>query len=109
MSEHRKLHNLTDTDSHSFDGVNPLDVLRVNSTGTALEYAAIGGGSDKNYIHNQAAPLAVWNVTHGLNKFCSVTVIDTSNRVVEGDIEYIDINNVQITFSSPVVGKAYFN
>jgi len=69
----------------------------------------ISGAVDKNFVHNQAAPLAVWNVNHGLNKFCSVTVVDTSNREVEGDIEYTDSNNVQITFSSPVVGKAYFN
>ena len=106
---HRKLHNAISVDDHSVAGANPLDVLRVNALGTALEYAPIGAGSDKNFVHNQAAPLAVWNVNHGLNKFCSVVVVDTSNRVVEGDIEYIDLNNVQITFSSPVVGKAYFN
>lgn len=69
----------------------------------------ISGAVDKNYVHNQAIASAVWNVNHGLNKFCSVTIVDSAEDVVEGDITYIDSNNVTITFSAPFTGKAYFN
>jgi len=68
-----------------------------------------GAGFDKNFVHNQAAPLAVWNVNHGLNKRCSVTVVNSADEIVYGDVTYVDNNNITITFSAAFAGKAYFN
>jgi hypothetical protein len=65
--------------------------------------------TDARYTFTQAVPSASWSVTHGLDKFPSVDVVDTSGNVVEGDIQYIDSNNVTITFSASFAGKAYFN
>lgn len=64
---------------------------------------------DKNYIHTQALSSATWEITHSLNKFPSVSVIDSDNKLVVGDVEYIDTNNVTITFSGAFSGKAYLN
>ena len=66
-------------------------------------------GSDKFFRFTQAVASDVWEVNHNLNKFPSVTVVDSANDVVVGDIKYIDKNNVVITFSASFVGKAYFN
>jgi hypothetical protein len=68
-----------------------------------------GDGADATYIHNQAAPLAVWTVTHSLNKKPSVLVVDTADTVVVGQIEYINNNNVTLTFNGSFSGYAYFN
>lgn len=74
--------------------------------GTVGTLAGIG---DKNYIHNQGAASNVWNVTHNLGKFPSVTVVDSGNSVVIGDVNMIDLNNITITFTSSFSGKAYIN
>lgn len=61
------------------------------------------------YIHNQDASSDIWNVKHNLNKYPSVTVIDSGDNVVYGDVRYIDKNNLQINFSAAFGGKAYLN
>ena len=67
------------------------------------------GGGDKNYVHSQGVPSSVWNVSHNLGKKPSVMVVDSTDTVVYGDIEYTDNNNVTLTFSGAFSGKAYFN
>lgn len=68
-----------------------------------------GSGGDVNYIHDQAVPSTVWTVTHSLNKYPSVTVIDTSSTEVDGTVEYIDLNSLSITFNASFAGKAILN
>lgn len=68
-----------------------------------------GAGEDKTYVHSQDSASNTWNITHGLSKHPSVTVIDSSNKVVIGEVEYIDKNNVKIYFENQFSGKAYFN
>ena len=62
-----------------------------------------------SYIHNQDVPLAVWVITHNLGSFPSVTVVDSSNHVVIGDVSYDNTNTLTITFSIPFAGYAYLN
>lgn len=64
---------------------------------------------DKNYLHNQSVAAAVWTVTHGLNKYPAVVTVDSANTEVIGGIKYIDLNTVELTFSSAFAGKAYLN
>ena len=52
---------------------------------------------------------AVWTITHNLGKFPSVTIVDTSNIVVVGQVDYLSSNIVQITFSQPLDGCAFLN
>lgn len=65
--------------------------------------------NDKNYVYTQAVASMVWEVKHGLGKYPSVTVVDSADNVVVGDIVYIGVNNVRITFAASFSGKAYFN
>lgn len=64
---------------------------------------------DKNYVHNQMSASSTWSVQHNLNKFPSVSVVDSGNNMVVGDVEYIDENNLTITFNASFSGKAYIN
>lgn len=70
---------------------------------------ADGDSKDKNYIHTQSSASNVWNVTHGLNKYPSVSIIDSGNNLVVGDVEYISLDEVKLTFNASFSGKAYFN
>jgi hypothetical protein len=62
-----------------------------------------------NYIHIQSISSLIWNITHNLNKFASVTVVDSAENVVYGDVEYISTTQIKVTFSAAFGGKAYLN
>ena len=65
--------------------------------------------SDKRYVHNQLASSSEWTITHNLEKYVSVTVVDSAGTTVIGDVEHVDINTVKLTFTSPFSGEAYMN
>ena len=67
------------------------------------------GLADKTFEFTQGVPATTWNIQHDLGKFPSITVIDTADTVVTGQYEYIDNNNVTLTFSAAFAGKAYLN
>jgi len=61
------------------------------------------------FIFTQGVPATVWNIQHNLGKFPSVSVINNNNIVINGEVTYIDNNNVQLNFSAGFTGKAYLN
>lgn len=61
------------------------------------------------FIFTQAVAAAVWNVSHNLGKFPSVSVVNNNNVVINGEITYIDNNNLTCTFSAGFAGTAYLN
>ena len=65
--------------------------------------------TDKTFEYTQVSPSTTWSIQHNLNKFPSITVIDTLDTVVIGQYTYIDNNNVTLTFSAGFAGKAYLN
>ena len=79
-------------------------VLVGNKTGEEL-----GIIYDKTFVYNQVTSSYVWEIEHNLDKYPSVTVVDSGGSVVVGEIVYIDKNNIRITFASAFSGKAYFN
>jgi hypothetical protein len=65
--------------------------------------------SDKHYIHDQGVPSISWTINHNLNKFPSVSAVDTASNLVMGQVEYIDRNNLIVTFNASFSGEAYLN
>lgn len=64
---------------------------------------------DKSYIYVQNVVSSVWNIQHNLDKYPSVTVVDTAGTVVVGDIKYKNSSTLSIRFGAPFSGKAYLN
>jgi hypothetical protein len=69
---------------------------------------------DLTFIYDQVVPATIWGdpitgISPGLNKFPSITVVDTGDTVVIGNYTYVDNNNVILEFSAAFAGKAYFN
>lgn len=61
------------------------------------------------YIHTQSSPSDTWIITHNLEKYPSITIVDSAGSVVEGEEKYISKNEIHIFFSSSFSGKAYLN
>ena len=74
---------------------------------TIIDFNIASG--DKTFIFTQGVPANVWNIQHNLNKFPSVSVVDTSNTNVFSQVDYVDSNNLTITNTAQFAGKAYLN
>lgn len=63
-----------------------------------------------NYNHSQAVASTTWNITHNLNcrPAVSVRVLidDVETAIIPKDIEYVDLNHVNIIFTVPYAGSA---
>ena len=67
------------------------------------------GDEDKYYVHDQGLSSATWSITHNLAKKPSVTVVDSANTVVIGEVAYVNDNSLTIKFQAGFTGKAYLN
>ena len=67
------------------------------------------GLADKTFEFTQGVPAVTWNIQHNLGKFPSVSVVNNNNVVINGEITYIDNNNLTCNFSAAFAGKAYLN
>jgi len=65
-----------------------------------------GGG---NYEHTQSIPATGWTVAHNLGRHPSVSVTDHLGNLVIADTTYVDLNIVQITHGTAMIGYAYCN
>ena len=61
------------------------------------------------YVHEQGVASAVWTVQHNLDKYPSVTVVDSAENEIVAEVEYLDRNTVQITMIGASKGRAYLN
>jgi hypothetical protein len=75
----------------------------------AIDYEYVQEQVRENYVHDQQVASNSWVVIHELNKFPSVSIVNTANQAVVGDITYNSLNQLTITFTSPISGKAYIN
>ena len=69
----------------------------------------LASASDKTFVHDQAVPSAIWTITHNLGKFPSVSVVDTQKQIYWGNVEYINSNQLKVTFSAAFAGQAFLN
>ena len=69
------------------------------------------GQTDKTFVSNEISfegnnPVTI---NHNLNKFPSVTTVDTTGSHIIGDVQHIDANSFKITFNVPFSAKVYAN
>lgn len=89
---------------------NDTSVVNYSSERTRLnDNTPCGLEGDKHYTHDQAMVASVWTITHNLEKHCSVTSVDTAGTVWIGQVDYIDLNSLTITFNASFSGSAYCN
>lgn len=69
----------------------------------------LGLTGDKHFVFTKSTPDNVWEITHDLDKYPSVTIVDSAGSVVIGDITYTSKSALTVTFSAAFSGKAYLN
>jgi hypothetical protein len=92
-------------DAHGLDAVAEGELPQRTADGWAGVEPAFGD----TYIHTQIAADDSWVIDHGLDKYPSVTIVDSGGTQVEGDVTYPSADRVIVTFTAPFGGKAYLN
>lgn len=97
--------------------VQTAATVQVKSTAAVVQLkvlAGLGGprgvaASGAFYLHHQGVANTVWTISHGLGFKPNVTTIDSIGQEVEGDVAYIDDNNLTVTFLAGISGEAYLS
>jgi len=93
--------------------VMSLDITQTTTDRTiTLNYRDGGTTADLykfSHIHTQSLALSEWTIVHNLGKYPSVSIVDSSNAEVIGEVEHIDSNSLKVKFSAAFSGKAYIN
>lgn len=82
---------------------------QINQLTTVESTSSPGVISSETYVHSQISPSAIWTVVHNLDNFPSVSIVDTANMNIIGDVEYTNSNELVIKFQNDFSGKAYLN
>ena len=62
------------------------------------------------HVHSQDSASALWTVNHNLGaKPGGVTVVDSGDTVVYGNVAYLNLNTLTISFAAAFGGKAYIS
>lgn len=74
---------------------------------TGLEEALLN--ADKTFVFEQGSASDTWNITHNLDKYPSVTVVDSAGNEVIAEVTYTDTNKCVVKMTAAFKGKAYLN
>ena len=76
----------------------------------ALSYSP-KGQTDKNFVSNNInfSSGVETTINHNLNKFPSVTTVDTTGAHIIGDVQHINASSFKITFNVPFSAKVHVN
>lgn len=61
------------------------------------------------FIFREDQALTEWVIEHNMGKFPSVSVVNSNDILMHGDITYVNDNKLIINFSAGFSGKAYLN
>lgn len=90
-----------------------LEFVTGNNDIQALQYYSIQidivEGFDSHYEFVQGVPATTWDITHNLDKFPSISVVDTADTAVIGSYDYVTKNRVILNFSDAFAGRAFLN
>jgi len=91
------------------DYQQPITLTTNGSGGNATFVGNVLNIPRENYVHDQQTASVSWVITHNMNKYPAVNIVDTANDEVIGDVKYNSLNQITITFTAAFSGKAYLN
>ena len=69
----------------------------------------LGGaaGNTRRHVHTQSSPATTWVINHTLGGKPSVTVVDSADTMVVGEVTYNSNSQVTVEFTAAFSGYAY--
>ena len=65
--------------------------------------------SSQTYVHEQGIASDTWEITHNLNKFPTVVLVDSAGTTFRAAVVYNSSNKCTIAMNGATTGKAYLN
>ena len=90
-------------------GANAVSLTNSTPMSVTVSKIAVGASGDKHYTHTQSNATDQWVITHNLNKYPSVGVVDSGGNIVITEVRYDSANRLTVLFNSAESGKAYLN
>ena len=90
---------------------NDTALMKVGDGSTAwnsLSYTKVDT-NQVSYTHNQSAASSSWSIAHNLGYYPTIQIFDSGSNLVEGAVSHTDANNLTVTFSAALSGKAYLS
>lgn len=90
------------------DTPNAVTVNQESPNNVNIRIAAMGGVA-RRHVHNQQSAASTWVINHTLGGKPSVTVVDSAQTNVTGEVQYTGSTDSQVTvfFTAPFSGYAY--
>lgn len=83
--------------------------VKITSPEAFEGYAVVAANTIGEYVFEINNPQSEWVIEHNLGKYPSVTLVDNDGNIFYGNVQYIDLNTIKVTFKKDVSGKAYLN
>jgi hypothetical protein len=120
---HEELINRDLPDQHPIGAITGLqEAIDENATGLAREIQQRIAAdadlqeqidnidvTDDTFVYEQGIASDVWVITHNLNKYPSITLVDSAGTVFKAKEEYNSANQVTVYLNGATTGKAYLN
>lgn len=65
--------------------------------------------SSTTYVHEQGVASDTWEITHNLNKFPTVVLVDSAGTTFGAAVTYNSSNKCTVHMNGATTGKAYLN
>jgi hypothetical protein len=100
--EYVDTHLATSAETTTFDPTT--EILSTTVQGAIEEVRA-----KSKFVYTQPSAAILWDITHNLMFFPNVTIVDSGENFVIGDVEYVNQNRLLVTFAHSFAGKAYLS
>lgn len=90
-------------------------MVLVDAQGHPVDLSLTGILAHVTNVYVLDEPSQVWPINHGLNRYPSVTVVDSEGNVGIPDLDYhiddplLDKKVITLTFGHPFTGRAFLN
>jgi hypothetical protein len=83
----------------------PADEFRGNLEAMFAELFGGGVPARPDFVFQQNTPIIAWVVNHSLGVYPVVTIMDLAGYEVEADVQYVSLNQIIVSFTSPASGR----
>lgn len=89
------------------DTANQVVIDEASPNEVIIRAVAYTSGTAKRYTFTQQVAASTWVITHDLGGKPQVTITDSANTVVIGDVTYNSNTQITVSFTRPFSGFAY--
>ena len=82
-------------------------IVDQDSPNQVVVRASAGAGNTRRHEHTQGQASDTWVIAHTLGGKPSVTIVDSADTHVVGDVTYNSTNQITVSFTAAFSGKAY--